>query len=154
MKYKFNTLAEVKQAIEQWFKDCGYADSNNINKQHNKILEELKELEYEIKNNDINKCKDETGDVFVTLVGIELKQGRTLDIEVTNIHCYNDKEYNLNLTKVYTNQKKYALALEYLNDLCKDLKIDLLECATIAYNKIQGRLERGELKIINGTIQK
>lgn len=154
MKYKFNTLEEVKIAIEKWFIDCGYADSNNIDKQHNKILEEIQELEDEIKNNDIEKCKDETGDVFITLVGVELKQGVTLDIEVTNKHFYNYKEYNLILTKDYINKKQYAMAVEYLNDLCKCLNIDLLECATIAYNKIQARLENGQLKVINGTIQK
>lgn len=154
MKYTFNTLEEVKTAIEQWFKDCGYADNNNIDKQHNKILEELKELEIEIKNNDIEKCKDEAGDVFVTLAGVVLKQGSTLDIEVTNKHFYNNKEYNLKLTKNYINKNIYSMAFEYLNDLCKCLDIGLLECATIAYNKIQGRLDRGELSVKNGTVIK
>lgn len=153
MKYTFNTLEEVKTAIEQWFIDCGYADRNNIDKQHNKILEEIQELEDEIKNNDIEKCKDETGDVFVTLVGIELKQGKTLDIDFWGLRNTN-LESNITFLKDEVINKDYYIAVEYLNVLCKCLNIDLLECATIAYNKIQARLENGQLKVINGTIQK
>lgn len=153
MKYTFNTLEEVKTAIEKWFIDCGYADGNNIDKQHNKILEEIQELEDEIKNNDIEKCKDETGDVFITLVGVELKQGRTLDIDFCELY-EKGLDSNLNNLKWAVHRKIYEIGIEYLNDLCKDLNIDLLECATIAYNKIQTRLENGQLKVINGTIHK
>lgn len=149
----FNNLEEAKQAIEQWFRDCGYDVPDTDEKQKAKIFEEIAELEAEIESSDIEKRKSEAGDVFVTLVGKELKDGNSLDVELTGS---GRASVNLNLKLLFKHTKLevYWLAVEYLNDICISLDINLLECATIAYNKIQGRLERGELKVKNGTITK
>lgn len=149
----FNNLEEAKQAIEQWFKDCGYDGPDTDGKQKEKIFEEITELEAEIESGDIEKQKSEAGDVFVTLVGKELKDGNSLCVYLTDYSNIN-KGFNLRMLKKETEHDNYLLSVEYLSDICKNLNLNLLECATIAYNKIQGRLERGELKVKNGTITK
>lgn len=150
---EFKTLEEVKEAIEQWFVDCGYSDNKNIDKQHNKILEEIEELEVEIIAENTNNIKSEAGDVFVTLVGAELKNGRSLNLDFID-DLDSSLMFNIAMLKTEVGRRFYMMAVEYLNDVCLCLELDLLECATIAYNKIEQRRVNGQLKIINGTIQK
>lgn len=153
LKYKFNTLEEVKGAIEKWFKDCGYDGPDTDGKQEQKIFEEIEELEAEIKSGNVENQKSEAGDVFVTLVGKELKEQKSLSLDFIPF-SYDNLKHLIVLIKYRTIIGDYDMTAEYLKDICLSLNLDLLECATIAYNKIQGRLERGELKVINGTVVK
>lgn len=151
---KFNNLEEAKEAIEQWFRDCGYDGPDTYGKQKAKIFEEIAELEAEIESGDIENQKSEAGDVFVTLVGKELKDGNTLELWTSRFKNRYSSDFNILMFKDFLNDNLYYMAFNCLNDVCINLDINLLECATIAYNKIQGRLERGELKVKNGTITK
>lgn len=150
----FNNLEEAKKAIEQWFIDCGYDGPDTYGKQKAKIFEEIAELEAEIKSGDVNKQKSEAGDVFVTLVGKELKDDNSLDVNLVKERAGKNIDFNLKMLEYNTEYDRYNLSVEYLNDVCINLNLDLIECTGIAYNKIQGRLERGELKVKNGTITK
>src|SRR5690606_31139605 len=87
MKYTFNTLEEVKQAIEQWFITLGYDNKERAEKQYLKIIAEIGEMADALCKEDLENFKSEAGDVFVTIVGYCLQNGDELDcsdIESTN----------------------------------------------------------------------
>lgn len=153
MKYTFNTLEEVKQAIEQWFITLGYDNPERAEKQYLKIIAEVGEMADALCKEDIENFKSEAGDVFVTIVGYCLQTGNIMNTDNENVAVVNIPITILEmLRKIQV--KDFFTATDYLSDICISQNTTLLECSTIAYNKIQGRLERGELKIINGTIQK
>ena len=153
MKYTFNTLEEVKQAIEQWFITLGYDNKERAEKQYLKIIAEVGEMADAICKEDIENFKSEAGDVFVTIVGYCLQIEWDLIINHTE-QC--NKSINRLIDDVINNLflAEYNLVIDYLHDICVNQSTTLLECATIAYNKIQGRLERGELSVKNGTVIK
>lgn len=153
MKYKFNTLAEVKRAIEKWFKDCGYTGKERAGKQYLKIIAEVGEMADALCKEDHENFKSEAGDVFVTIVGYCLQTGEILSTNTKNVEVLNIPTTILELLHEIR-VKDFYTATDYLSDICISQNTTLLECATIAYNKIQSRLESGQLKIINGTIQK
>ena len=150
MKYTFNTLEEVKTAIEQWFKDLGYDNSERAEKQYLKCIAELGEVADEICKENTESLKLEIGDLGVTIIGLALQRNETIfyrgginwDLKdtISNIVC----ELNGELLE----------AFGWYSDLVYSLDLDILQCLTLAYNKIQARLENGQLKVINGTIQK
>lgn len=154
MKHTFNTLEEVKKAIEQWFIDLGYDNQERAEKQYLKIIAEVGEMADALCKEDHENFKSEAGDVFVTIVGYCLQNGRHFVIN----HTEPEKLFSNNAlvnevisSILYTD---FSSAIDYLFDICINQNTTLLECATIAYNKIQSRLENGQLKVINGTIQK
>lgn len=156
MKYTFNTLEEVKTAIEQWFKDLGYDNQERAEKQYLKIIAEIGETADSICKENRNNTLSEIGDVFVTIVGYELQRKNNI---VLNYYDYDEE--SLSEPENYLNDLLDSIlddcmssCLTPLNWLAFTQDSNLLECATIAYNKIQSRLENGQLKIINGTIQK
>lgn len=156
MKHTFNTLEEVKTAIEQWFITLGYDNPERAEKQYLKIIAEVGEMADALCKEDIENFKSEAGDVFVTIVGYCLQKNYPL----IDLEFYYDGEplceTNDCIEEIldYLINYQFEASINYLHELCISQRTTLLECATIAYNKIQGRLERGELKIINGTIQK
>lgn len=153
MKYTFNTLEEVKQAIEKWFITLGYDNPERAEKQYLKIIAEVGEMADALCKEDLENFKSEAGDVFVTIVGYCLQSNEYLRIThspITSIHInsiIDDIMYHLI-------HAEYITVIDYLQDICLNQNTNLLECATIAYNKIQGRLERGELTVKNGTVIK
>lgn len=154
MKYTFNTLEEVKQAIEQWAKVLNYHTLENSNKQYLYVLDEIGEMTKEIVKCNEDKFKSEAGDVFVTIIVLCLKENRPLRFYKQRQELDNDiNEYIRGLVSCWV-EHRYINAIDFLEDICIYKNTTLLECATIAYNKIQGRLERGELSVKNGTVVK
>lgn len=153
MKHTFNTLEEVKVAIEQWFVTLGYDNKERAEKQYLKIIAEVGEMADALCKEDHENFKSEAGDVFVTIVGYCLQTGNFMNTNNENIELFDIKNGITCLLKeiIY---EHFFTATDYLNDICIFNNTTLLECATIAYNKIQARLENGQLKVINGTIQK
>lgn len=156
MQYTFNTLEEVKQAIEQWFITLGYDNKERAEKQYLKILSEIGETADSICKENRNNTLSEIGDIFVTIIGYELQRKRNI---VLNYYDYDGE--SLSEPESYLNdlidsilEDCLSAALTPLNWLAFTQGSNLLECATIAYNKIQGRLERGELSVKNGTVIK
>ena len=149
MKYTFNTLEEVKQAIEQWFITLGFDNKERSEKQYLKIIAEVGEMADALCKEDHENFKSEVGDVFVTIVGYCLQTGKDMELpkSISSSIRVSDIAYHILDCDFY-------YAIKYLNSLCIEKRTTLLECATIAYNKIQCRLERGELSVKNGTVIK
>lgn len=156
MKYTFNTLEELKTAIEQWFITLGYDNKERAEKQYLKIIAEVGEMADALCKEDKENFKSEAGDVFVTIVGyclqfeIELKE---LDKLLIYKMIYFENILFDNLLKDLID-KEFVSMIGWLHLICQTNNTTLLECATIAYNKIQKRLEDGKLSIKNGTIVK
>ena len=153
MKYTFNTLEEVKQAIEQWFITLGFDNKERAEKQYLKIIAEVGEMADALCKEDIENFKSEAGDVFVIFLGYCLQTGNIMNTDNENVEIYNAEEAIFELLREI-HIKDLFTATDYLSDICINQNTTLLECATIAYNKIQGRLERGELSVKNGTVIK
>ena len=153
MKYTFNTLEEVKIAIEQWFITLGYDNKERAEKQYLKIIAEVGEMADALCKEDYENFKSEAGDVFVTIVGYCLQTNRDLnELELFNTG-YSNKT-NIEILLRFILNDFYETIFNYLHSICLNENTTLLECATIAYNKIQARLENGQLSIKNGTIVK
>lgn len=156
MKYTFNTLEEVKTAIEQWFITLGFDNKERAEKQYLKIISEVGETADSICKENRKNTLSEIGDVFVTVVGYCLQKKSDLktenfDYDGQSLHTANDY---LELVLDDLTEFNFECMLYDLNFLAFTQDSNLLECATIAYNKIQGRLERGELSVKNGTVIK
>lgn len=153
MKYTFNTLEEVKQAIEQWFITLGFDNKERAEKQYLKIIAEVGEMADALCKEDLENFKSEAGDVFVTIVGYCLQKNDTLFFEYIS-----DEEFgyssDIGMIIYEISTFEFHDTLRHLISICHSQNTTLLECATIAYNKIQGRLERGELSVKNGTVIK
>src|SRR5690606_16127829 len=85
MKYTFNTLEEVKQAIEQWFITLGYDNKERAEKQYLKIISEIGETADSICKENRSNTLSEIGDIFVTIVGYELQRKNNI---VLNYYDY------------------------------------------------------------------
>ena len=152
MKYTFNTLEEVKTAIEQWFITLGFDNAERAEKQYLKIIAEVGKMADALCKEDHENFKSEAGDVFVTIVGYCLQLDYKLElyhhsIKVDNIYAINHIINELLMDS-------FEGVIDYVQDICLNENTTLLECATIAYNKIQKRLEDGKLSIKNGTVIK
>lgn len=146
-------LEEVKKAIEQWFITLGYDNKERAEKQYLKIIAEVGEMADALCKEDHENFKSEAGDVFVTIVGYCLQTGIFMNTNNENVELFDIKSGITGLLKEIISEDFFT-ATDYLNDICIFNNTTLLECSTIAYNKIQARLENGQLKVINGTIQK
>ena len=158
MKHTFNTLEEVKTAIEQWFITLGYDNKERAEKQYLKIIAEVGEMADALCKEDHENFKSEAGDVFVTIVGYCLQKNYFINMDDLEVIFYNNphlfRNFDIkNLIRCVCDED-FNNSLYYLGNICNIKNTTLLECATIAYNKIQARLENGQLKVINGTIQK
>lgn len=153
MKYTFNTLEEVKTAIEQWFITLGFDNKERAEKQYLKIIAEVGEMADALCKEDIENFKSEAGDVFVTIVGYCLHKNIKLELRDCKLDNYSIKRLFKYLIFNIEDEDFYT-ATEWLKDICINQNTTILECATIAYNKIQSRLENGELSVKNGTVIK
>lgn len=149
-------LEEVKVAIEQWFIALGYDNKERAEKQYLKIIAEVGEMADALCKEDHENFKSEVGDVFVTIVGYCLQKEYILNDLEYDYDGEPLKEINDCVENILDHLISYLFdaSINYLHELCISQRTTLLECATIAYNKIQARLENGQLKVINGTIQK
>lgn len=156
MKYTFNTLEEVKQAIEQWFITLGFDNKERAEKQYLKILSEIGETADSICKENRSNTLSEIGDIFVTIIGYNLQKNEFLDLDYYDYDgesLFEPVDY-LDDILLSILERDFNESILDLNWLAFTQDSNLLECATIAYNKIQARLENGQLKVINGTIQK
>lgn len=154
MKYTFNTLEEVKKAIEQWFITLGFDNKERAEKQYLKIIAEVGEMSDALCKEDLENFKSEAGDVFVTIVGYCLQRDEFLDVNIHYPETKNSINNHLDFILTDLTNSFFTDALESLNSICWLQNTTLLECATIAYNKIKARLENGELSVKNGTVIK
>jgi NTP pyrophosphatase (non-canonical NTP hydrolase) len=127
-------MKKLAQQIQQWAKEKGI---DNIEKQELKLIEELGELAKEINLGNKENQKNEIGDVFVVLVILAGMREKELDFEFRP--TYNTIAVTLYQVLNHALNCFYSTAIDYLNDLARDLGHDLEECAQIAYNKISKR---------------
>jgi NTP pyrophosphatase (non-canonical NTP hydrolase) len=126
-------LQELDQLIINWSIEKGIT---NFEKQKLKFVEEVGEMAGEILKNDTDKLKLEIGDVYVSLVILRKMYGKDLFVE--SIVCDSAIDGIFRLQKA-VHLDCYHLAQGYLQDICKDLKLDLTECVNLTYNKISER---------------
>jgi uncharacterized protein YabN with tetrapyrrole methylase and pyrophosphatase domain len=125
------TLATL---IQTWAKEKGI---DNIEKQELKLIEELGELAKEINLGNKENQKGEIGDVFVVLVILAGMRNKELDFlmyptkNTISMNFYYILNHALDCLE--------NTAIDYLNDLARDLGHDLEECAQMAYDKISKR---------------
>lgn len=127
------TLQELDQLIINWSIEKGIT---NFEKQKLKFIEEVGEMAGEILKGDTDKLKLEIGDVYVTLVILRKQFGKDFFIKKTE--CLDYLEYIFRMhTAVHLDA--FNLAQGYLEHISKELKIDLIECVNLAWNKIKDR---------------
>ena len=156
MKYTFNTLEEVKQAIEQWFITLGFDNKERAEKQYLKIISEIGETADSICKENRSNTLSEIGDIFVTIIGYNLQKNEYLKLDYYDYDgesLFEPVDY-LDDILLSILERNFNESILDLNWLAFTQDSNLLKCATIAYNKIQGRLERGELSVKNGTVIK
>jgi NTP pyrophosphatase (non-canonical NTP hydrolase) len=127
-------MKKLAEQIQQWAKEKGI---NNIEKQELKLIEELGELAKEINLGNKENQKGEIGDVFVVLVVLAGMRNKELDFLM-----YPTKNTISNTFYHILNHALDCLentAIDYLNDLARDLGHDLEESAQMAYDKISKR---------------
>lgn len=146
---EFNTLEEVKTAIEQWFITLGFDNKERAEKQYLKILSEIGETADSICKENRSNTLSEIGDIFVTIIGYELQRKNNI---VLNYYDYDGE--SLSEPESYLNDLLDSILDDCLSASLTISRYNLLQCATIAYNKIEQRRLNGQLKVINGTIQK
>ena len=127
-------MKQLATLIQTWAKEKGI---DNLEKQELKLIEELGELAKEINLGNKENQKGEIGDVFVVLVVLAGIKNWKLDFRFrpseNDIKCH---FYNIFTFGIEDNP---STAIDYLNDLARDLGHDLEECAQIAYDKISKR---------------
>jgi NTP pyrophosphatase (non-canonical NTP hydrolase) len=127
-------MKQLAQQIQQWAKEKGI---DNLEKQELKLIEELGELAKEINLGNKENQKGEIGDVFVVLV--ILAGMRDYELDFRHFPTCNTTPVTLYQILNHALDCLYSTAIDYLNDLARDLGHDLEECAQIAYDKISKR---------------
>ena len=124
-------MKKLATLIQTWAKEKGI---NNIEKQELKLIEELGELAKEINLGNKENQKGEIGDVFVVLV--ILAGMRDKELNFTFDPSMNDIKWHFYHVFSCGIDSNPHNAIDYLNDLARDLGHDLEECAQMAYDKI------------------
>lgn len=135
-----NTLSELKPLINNWAKERDLLHPENSNKQRLKLIEECGELAGAILKNDIESQKDALGDIFIVLTILERQTRSIFEAKPTLYDISN----HLALLQLINNPSVYA---GHLFALASNLKLDLTDCANLAFNEIKDR--KG--KTVNGT---
>lgn len=161
------------EKIEQWVIDRNL-QTQDPRVQFCKVIEELGELCEGIKEKDENKIKDGIGDVFVTLICLNMQLNAGVKVnECVNFAIINyydrslsfiDKyfivnEINIHIGKLaqsilknkYENHKiNINMVIDWITYLCLNLGLQVDDCLNFAYNEIKDR--KG--KLVNGTFVK
>jgi NTP pyrophosphatase (non-canonical NTP hydrolase) len=127
-------MKQLAQQIQQWAIEKGIT---NLEKQELKLVEELGELAKEINLGNKENQKSEIGDVFVVLVVLAGMREKELDFRPSP--TFNTPPVTLYQILNHALDYFYSTAIDYLNDLARDLGHDLEECAQMAYDKISKR---------------
>lgn len=136
-------LEELQPLIIEWAKDKGLLFEENAPKQRLKLIEECGELASAILKNDVKLQKDAIGDIFVVLVILAEQVGEKIilnNLEFGNYGIDNSICINYIISNSYIDfNNKVFFSLEWLFESALNLKLDLTECANIAWNEIKDR---------------
>lgn len=145
------TLTELQPLIIEWAKERNILFPENAPKQRLKLIEECGELAQAILKNDVKLQKDAIGDIFVVLTILAEQLCVELLIDLSqNDSILDDELFYLIGSICFQNDISLETDVLLLHDISKLLKLDLTECANLAYNEIKHR--KG--KTVNGTFIK
>ena len=143
-------LTELQPLILQWAKDKNLLIPENAPKQRLKLIEECGELASAILKNDVKLQKDAIGDIFVVLTILADQLGRKIEYRGSSMSLIPNEEKILYLINDSVRWDSIDDSICYLSNLSLNLKLDLTECANIAWNEIKNRTGN----TINGTFIK
>lgn len=139
-------LEELKQLIIEWANERNLIHKENAPKQRLKLIEECGELANAILKDNIDSQKDAVGDIFVVLIILSEQLGSyDYDFEDDGDPDNIDMLIKGIVSDFYVGGK-----FSYLVNTCRELRLDLTECANIAWDQIKDR--KG--KTVNGTFIK
>lgn len=142
------TLNELQGLIINWAKERNIHTEDCIPKQRLKLIEECGELASAILKKDISLQKDAIGDIFVVLVILSKQTNENINNFIVDEECYNDYVDWSVISSIIVDEFYYKF--HSLRDISYKLKLDLVECANIAWNEIKDR--KG--KTVDGTFIK
>ena len=82
----WSDLEQLTRKIEEWGETTGIRYHSTPRSQFEKTLEEVKELELAIQENNHEDIKDAIGDIYVTLVMQSVKWGLTMEECVQSVY--------------------------------------------------------------------
>ena len=130
------TLEELQQLIFDWANERDLINVKNAPKQRLKLIEECGELASAILKNNLDEQKDAIGDIFVVLV---ILAHQTNDF----FFDFEDDGYFDDLPSLISGLIESNTSIEcifsFLANVTRELKLDLTECANLAYNQIKDR---------------
>lgn len=145
------TLTELQPLIIEWANERNILFRENAPKQRLKLIEECGELAQAILKNDVKLQKDAIGDIFVVLTILAEQLCVELLIDLSqNDSILDDELFYLIGSICFQNDISVETDVLLLHDISKLLKLDLTECANIAWNEIKDRTG----KTVNGTFIK
>lgn len=143
-------LTELQPLIIEWAKNKNLLFPENAPKQILKLIEECGELASAILKNDVKLQKDAIGDIFVVLVILAEQLNVKIEYRGSSMSLISNEEKILYLLNDSIRWDSVDDSLCYLHDLSLNLKLDLTECANIAWNEIKNRTGQ----TVNGTFIK
>lgn len=147
-------LTELQPLIIEWAKNRNLVFPENSPKQRLKLIEECGELAQAILKNDVQLQKDAVGDIFVVLVILAEQTGEQLIFKgFTQAFekCENaDCIYDILSNAFCESYNCIFDSIDWLQEVCVNLKLNLTECANIAWNEIKNRTGQ----TVNGTFIK
>lgn len=139
-------LEELQPLIVEWAKERDLIHKENAPKQRLKLIEECGELAKAILKDNIEEQKDAIGDIFVVLTILSEQLG-CYDYDFEDDGDFDSIDM---LIKGIVSDFYVAGKFSYLVNTARELKLDLTECANIAWDQIKDR--KG--KTVNGTFIK
>lgn len=150
------TLKDLQPLIIQWAKEKNIHLPECVPKQRLKLIEECGELASSILKNKVELQKDAIGDIFVVLVILSEQQKEYYNPIEAVEQANNTKPKNFKEIPIWSfislicGNNQCDENTMYLQCICLQLELDLIECANIAWNEIKDR--KGST--INGTFIK
>lgn len=143
------TLQKLQPLILEWANNKDLLKSENAPKQRLKLLEEVGETAGAILKNKPYEVKDGIGDIFVVLVILAEQLNEDLAFNFKGFS--DDSKWELfSLFNEILYKGRLYFSISYLNDICKNLNLDLTECANLAWSEIKDRTGKN----VNGTFIK
>lgn len=147
------TLQELHPLIIEWANNKGLINPEFAPRQELKLLEEIGELANAIIKNNVSEQKDAIGDIFVVLVILAAQVNVNIKADIhflcsEHFEIYAESFHHY-LLKII-NLTSFNSSFNNLEDVCKKLNLDIIECVNLAYNEIKDR--KGTL--VNGSFIK
>lgn len=143
------TLKQLRPLIIEWAKVKGLINIENAQKQRLKLMEEIGETAGAILKKNQAEIKDGFGDIFVVIIILAEQLGEEVKIKNVggNVHS---TDFIFAKIIEFSFEMDFTNAIDWLNDCATLNKVDLEECANIAYNVIKDRTG----KMVDGTFIK